>query len=258
LPENAGHIAVAHEPCRARATEAYARHSREAVEEQWILGNLPLVRHIVQKVMRHLSQTVDLDDLISAGTLGLVKAARAFDPSRDAEFSTYAYIRIRGAVIDELRGRSFVPSNVHKQIRLIEEAYRKFYSVQGRPPSDEQLASKLGLSLAQMYRALQEARRRHFLSIHGLSEEQSPLEAYVPATGEPGPEEQLQRKEMRQRLVQAIRELPEKDRTIVLLYYERDLNMREIAEVLDITESRVSQIHAGALFKLSMKLKGVT
>ncbi|KKL24849.1 hypothetical protein LCGC14_2411230, partial [marine sediment metagenome] len=102
---------------RARVNEAYAQQSRALVEEKLILRHLPMVRHIVQKVAAHLPRRWDVEDLVSAGTLGLVRAARQFDPARGTEFSTYAYIRIRGAVIDELRQRSFVPSSVHERIR---------------------------------------------------------------------------------------------------------------------------------------------
>jgi len=239
----------------ARASDTYARHSREALEEKWILDNLPLVRHIVEKVAGNLSHGVDREDLISAGTLGLVKAARAFDPGREAEFRTYAYIRIRGAVTDELRGRSFVPSNVVSQIRAVRKAYHRYVDAHGEAPSDEQLAAEVGISTARLYRVLQEARKQSFLSIHGLSEERPALGGLVPRDPSPDPYRQLERKEMLERLARSLEELPERDRLILLLYYERDLTMNEISKVLEITESRVSQLHASALFKLSMKLR---
>ena len=244
------------EALRSRASQAYASCSREAQEDKWILDHLPLVRHIVQKVAAHLSHKTDMEDLVSAGTLGLVKAARAFDPARDAEFKTYAYIRIRGAVIDELRGRSFVPAAVHNHVRHIQRMFRKFTTEHGRFPTDEELAAEAGVSPAQLYRMLQEVRRQHFLSIHGLSDDHPVLGAFVPPDSSPGPDAQVERNEMIQKMTQAIQELPQKDRVILLLYYERDLTMKETGKVLGITESRVSQLHASALFKLSMKLKG--
>ncbi len=240
---------------RAKATEAYARQSRESLEEKWILGCLPLVRHIVQKVTASFSLgNADMEDLISAGTLGLVKAARGFDPTMNAEFRTYAYIRIRGAVIDELRRRSFFPSTAHAQIRRIRKAHRQYTEANGHPPSDEELAAESGVSVQQLYRTLEGARKQHFLSIHGLNEEQSALGLFLPPDDSPSPDVQAERKELLARLAQAIQELPKRDRSILLLYYERDLTMKEVAKVLDVTESRVSQLHASALFKLSMKL----
>ncbi len=253
---NAGTSNISAAPAlRAKITEAYARSSRDGLEEKWILENLRLVHHIVQKVASNLPRGSEMEDLVAAGTLGLVKAARAFDPTRDVAFGTYAYVRIRGAVIDELRGRSFVPPAVHKQIRSIREAYQRYINARGVAPDDEQLSRKLGISQAQLHRTLEEARRQNFLSIHGLSEEDPLLGAFVPRDREPRPDEHAERNEMLRSLSQAITELPSRDRTILLLYYERDLTMKEIAQVLDVTESRISQLHAGALFRLSMKLR---
>jgi RNA polymerase sigma factor for flagellar operon FliA len=239
---------------RARAMQAYAVQSRALLEERWILDHIPLVKHIVNKVMVHARGKSDLEDLISAGTVGLVKAAKSFDPAREVEFKTYAYIRIRGAVIDELRRNSFVPSNVHQELRRIEEIYRRMSAKTGRPPSDEQLAREAKLPLEKLYKILQEGRNQHFLSIHGLSDETSTLQGLVPPDHEPGPAQQAERKEMLEVLTEALMELSERDRHVLLLYYERDLTMKETAQVLGVTESRVSQLHASALFKLSMKL----
>ena len=243
---------------RAKISEAYARQSREVIEERWILDHLPLVRHVVYKITGPLSYNGDLDDLISAGTLGLVKAARAFDTTRDSGFKTYAYIRIRGAVLDELRSRSFVPSSVHSQLRSIRRAYEALSAETGSPPEDEALAARTGIAVEQLYRTLAEARKQNFLSIHGLDEDRPALGAFVPPDISPGPADEAERKEMLDKLARAIRELPRRDRLVVLLYYERDLTMKEAARVLGITESRVSQIHSSALFKLSMKLRKPT
>ncbi len=250
--------ALCPEALRAKISEAYARQSRDALEQHWILEHLPLVRHVVNKVVGALAYRGELDDLISAGTLGLVKAARAFDPGRHSEFKTYAYIRIRGAILDELRGRSFVPSSVHGQVRAIRRAYEALTAETGSPPGDEELAGQAGISLSQLYRTLEEARKQNFLSIHGLDEEHPVLGSFLPPARSPAPDAEMERREVLEALANAIRQLPKRDRLVLLLYYERDLTMREIAQVLDITESRVSQIHASALFKLSMKLRKAT
>jgi RNA polymerase sigma factor for flagellar operon FliA len=240
---------------RARATAAYGQQSRQAHEERLILDHLPLVRHVVQKVARNLGRRADTEDLISAGTLGLVRAARSFDASHQAEFKTYAYIRIRGAVLDELRGRSFAPASVLAQMRVIREAYQRWLSRRAAPPADDELAAEAGISIQKLYRTLEEARRQHFMSIHGMLEDEPALGSFLPADSDPTPQAQLERKEMLEALTRAILELSERDRTILLLYYERDLTMKEAAAVLGVTESRISQLHAAALFKLSMKLK---
>ncbi len=239
---------------QARASQAYARQSRESLEQKLIVEHLPLVRHIVQKLRYHLKGRLDYDDLVSAGTLGLVKAARSFDAGKDVEFKTYAYIRIRGAIIDEMRGSSFVPSNVHHEIKRIEEAYRQHATRHGQPPDDAELAQAVDLPLEKMYKILEEGRKQQFLSIHGLNDDKPTMAALVPADSGPDPQQQAERKEMLEVLTQAILDLPERDRHVLLLYYERDLTMKETAEVLGVTESRVSQLHASALFKLAMKL----
>lgn len=240
---------------KVRISGAYARQSREADEEKWILENLPMVGRMARKIASYLTSEADMEDLISAGTLGLVRAARAYDHDKDAEFGTYAYIRIRGAIIDELRAKSFVPSTVHKQIRQVRGACEKMTARTGRTPSDEELAREVGLSAQQLYRVFQQARKQQFLSIHGLAEGPRVMDSLVPVDTSPSPVAQLERKELTDRMARAIGELPKRDRILLLLYYERDLSMKEIAAVLDITESRVSQLHAGALFKLSEKLR---
>ena len=242
---------------QSRAQAAYAQESAQALQDRLIVEYIPLVHHIVRKVTAHLGRRVDTDDLVSAGTVGLVRAARAYDPDRHAEFKTYAYIRVRGAVIDELRSRSFASTDVHRQVRRIRQAHAAFLADAGRPPNDQELADRAGLSLQAYYRTVQEARRQHFLSIYGLGDDEPCLANLIPATTT-SPDHQAQKRETTRRLAQAIQELPERERRVVLLYYERDLTMKEVAEVLGVTESRVSQVHAGALFRLSMRLGGET
>jgi RNA polymerase sigma factor for flagellar operon FliA len=243
---------------QARAKEAYEQEARLARQDQWILQYLPLVRHVVQKVTAHLGRHGDQDDLVSAGTVGLVRAARAYDPGRHAEFKTYAYIRIRGAVIDELRGWSFVPAATWRQFRTIRDSHRAFVEAEGRPPSDEELAARSGLGLDRYYETLEQARQRHFLSIHGLSDDQPAFGNLLPADRSSSPDAEAERKELIARLTRAIQELPDRDRQVILLYYERDLTMKEAAAVLDVTEARISQMHASALFKLSMKMRSAS
>ena len=244
-----------HRSALGRATAAYRQHQVGTPEERLILDNLPLVWHIVKKFAPHVSRAVDEDDLVSVGTIGLVKAARTFDPAKHTEVRTYAYILIRGAIVDELRKNTFVPTGVIHQVRVIEAAYTRFSGAHGRPPDDEELAAELGIPIEQLYRTLKEARRQHFLSIHGLSEESPVLAPLLPADDSPSPEAEASRREMAGKLAQAIAELSARDRQIVLLYYEQELTMKEIAAVLEVTESRVSQLHASAIFKLTMRMR---
>ncbi|KKK81988.1 hypothetical protein LCGC14_2807860, partial [marine sediment metagenome] len=137
----------------------------------------------------------------------------------------------------------------------IQKAYEQCVAATGSPPGDEELAERAGMTLAQLHRTMQGARNQQFLSIHGLTEDGPALPSFLPADrGEP-PEEQLERKELVEELARAIQQLPEKERLVIVLYYDRDLTMKESAGVLDITESRVSQLHASAVFRLSMLLR---
>ncbi len=239
---------------KARPTQTRVHKSRHLLEEKWIVGHLPLVKHIVGKQMRYLRRAVDFDDLISAGMVGLVKAARSFDPARNVTFKTYAYVRIRGAVVDELRNSSPLPPNVHREIRRIEEAYRNIAAETGRPPGDKELARAVNLPLESMYKTVEEARRRKFVSIHGLNDDKSALSKFLPPDRAPAPDQQAERREILEALTRAVMDLPRRDKRILLLYYGRELTMKETAAMLGITESRISQLHASALFKLSIKL----
>jgi len=202
-----------------------------------------------------LKPPLSRDDLISAGTIGLVKAARDFDPAHDASFKTYAYIRIRGAVLDELRAWSFAPATVKKQLDRAQQIAEQILQHTGRAPSDKELAEKLGISLEKMYKIFEDARRRHFLSIHGLDDEAPVLGSMLAATGTKQPGHRLEQAELVAELAKQIEQLPTKQRRIILLYYHQELTMKQIASILKITESRVSQLHASALFKLSIRLR---
>lgn len=240
---------------KGAALKAYGSEARQAQENKMIIEFLPMVHKIVYKVVSYLHPPLSKEDLISAGTIGLVKAARDFDPSRQAEFKTYAYIRIKGSVIDELRSWSFAPAGIKKQFEQAQDVLVKMTAESGRMPSDKQLAARLGISPEKMYKMFETARAKHFLSIHGLSEDAAALGESLAAVGTVGPSERLEKEELRGQLAEAISRLNDKQRRIVILYYHKELTMKEIALVLKVTESRVSQLHASALFKLSCKLR---
>ncbi len=235
------------------------QHSKDAVlkayGDKFIVELLPLVHKIVQQVTSYLHPPLTREDLVSAGTIGLIKAARDYDPSYDAEFKTYAYIRIRGAVIDEFRGWSFAPSSVKKEFDQVQKVMREMAEENGQLPSDDQLAEKLGISVEKMYKIFEQARARHFLSIHGLNDDTPTLGHFLAAENTERPFDRMEKAELVEKLAQSIENLEDKHRKVVLLYYHKELTMKEIAMVLKVTESRSSQLHAAALVKLSMKLK---
>lgn len=238
-----------------QALRAYSSQIRQSQTEQQILQYLPLVHRIVSQVVSYLHPPLSREDLVSAGTIGLVKAAHDYDPSKDAEFKTYAYIRIRGAVIDELRQWSFTPPSLSRQFEQVQEASARLLEEKGQPPTDEELAEEVQMPLDKLYQLLETARARHFLSIHGLDDETPALGECLADSGEPEPSHRLEREELVEQLAQAIQDLPKKQRRVIVLYYHKELTMKQIAEVLGITESRVSQLHAAALFALSASLR---
>jgi len=240
---------------KGAALKAYTRQTKKIRQDAFILEFLPMVHKIVQQIVSFLRPPLSREDLVSAGTIGLVKAARDFDPTRDAEFKTYAYIRVRGAVLDELRGWSFTPAGVKKKFDQAQQLLRQITKQTGQVPSDEDLAQKLGMSVEKMYRMFESARAKHFLSIHGISDEAPALGASLVATDTNQPGDRMEQAELVGELTRQIQQLPEKQRKIIILYYHKALTMKQIASVLKITESRISQLHASALFKLSVKLR---
>jgi RNA polymerase sigma factor for flagellar operon FliA len=235
------------------AKKAYLDQKKSVSDEQ-IVELLPLVNRIAHKIHSYLKPPLSFDDLVSAGTVGLVKAARDYDPSFQAEFKTYAYTRIKGAILDELRNLSLLPSNVNAQVRKVSSLSRQIYKDTGLLPTDDELAEKLGISLEKLFETFESARAQHFLSIEGLPDSPPLLGDFFTASDSGSPDKLTEQAELIDRLADAIRLLPEKQRQVITLYYHQQLTMKQIAEALDITEPRVSQIHASALFNLSVKL----
>ena len=237
------------------ALRAYGQHTKKASADKLVVDFLPLVHKIVHQIASYLHPPLTREDLVSAGTIGLIKAARDFDSTKEAEFKTYAYIRVRGAVLDEMRSWSFTPSSIKKQFDQAQQLVKDYVEANGAEPTDEQLAQMLGITTDKMYRMFETARARHFLSIHGINEEAPALGRSLMYKSTEAPSSRIEKEELSAKLAEAIKELPEKQKQIVLLYYHKELTMKEAAMVLEVTESRVSQLHAAALFKLSTKLK---
>lgn len=241
---------------KAAAKNAYNEQKKESViDDQQITQFIPMVHKIVQKVAVYLKPPLSYEDLVSVGTIGLVKAARDYDPSHRAEFKTYAYIRIRGAILDELRDSSFVPAGVNKQIQEAEKLTAESIDKTGFVPNDEELAQKMDIPVSKLYKMFENARAKKFISLDSSSEHTVSLKSTLECSGTTSPSMQLEKKELIDKLAEAISQLSERQRHLIVLYYQQDLTMKQIAEVFSITEPRVSQIHASALFNLSVKIK---
>lgn len=241
-----------------KALKAYGSHAKKAREDKLIIEFLPMVHKIVSQVVTYLQPPLTMDDLVSAGTIGLVKAARDYDKTKEAEFKTYAYIRIKGAVIDELRGWSFAPASLKKMLQNARDTYDAILSETNREPTDEQIADRMGIPVEKLLKVYENARARHFLSLDtvtGNEENAASIGQTLEARNTRAPSARMETRETAKALAKAIQQLPEKLRQIILLYYHKELTMKEVAEVLNITESRVSQLHASAVFKLSNKIR---
>lgn len=239
------------------ALRAYAgqRKSESSIDNDQIAAFLPMVYKIAKQVVTYLKPPLSFEDMVSAGTVGLVRAARDFNPSHQAEFKTYAYIRIRGAILDELRSWSFMPANLTKRIRDAHELSQKITEETGVVPTETELAEKLGMTVEDINETMENARAQNFMSLDNSGEDAPMLGTILAAARTSSPDERIEKEELIEKLAEAIQQLPQKQRQVVLFYYEQQLTMKQIAEVFEITESRVSQLHAGALFNLSVKLR---
>jgi RNA polymerase sigma factor for flagellar operon FliA len=247
-------LSVAAEPLAAdQLSEADGFVDREEV----ILGNLPMVRFIARRIHEKLPQYVNLDDLVSAGVLGLIDAANKFDAAKKTQFRTYAQFRIKGAILDSLRDVDWGPRELRRKGRAIEETIRALTAKVGRAPSEQEVADELGQPLAEYQALLGELNGLEMGSLHVQRNDSSGTEevAYVAGPPEEDPLFICMREELRDRLQAAIEELPMNERLVLTLYYYEELTMREIGLILDVTTSRVSQIRVSAVLHLRAKLE---
>jgi len=227
-----------------------------ASERPLVARHTELVKRIAYHLAARLPSSVEVDDLIQAGSIGLLDAARNYDGSAGASFETYAGIRIRGAMLDELRANDWAPRSVHKKVREAAEAMRQLEQQYGHAAREVDVAAKLGISVED-YRAVQrDALQCQMLSIDAPQDDDEPMEPHqVPDLNAIAPQEQMQQAEFQKELAKAITCLPEKEQLVLSLYYKEELNLREIGEVLNVTESRVCQIHGQALLRVRSMLQ---
>jgi len=211
------------------------------------------VKRIAYHLMSRLPASVQADDLIQAGMIGLIEASRKFDPEQGASFETYAGIRIRGAMLDEIRRTDWTPRSVHRKAREVAEAVRKIENDKGRDARDVEVASEMGISLEEYHKILQDSTGCRIFSFEdpGMLGEEG-----IPQSGRhiDQPLESLQKSDFKQGLADEIKGLPERERLVMALYYDEELNLREIGEILGVSESRVCQIHGQALIRLRARM----
>jgi RNA polymerase sigma factor for flagellar operon FliA len=235
----------------------YKADGDERARERLVVDYSPLVKFVAGRMASGLPAHVEESDLISYGLLGLIGAIERFDPDRDIKFETYALARVKGAIIDELRSLDWVPRSVRARARAIERAHAELEGTLQRAPTDEEMAAKLELSVEDFRGALLEIANSSVLALDDLwtfaDPEGGSQVSILDTIQDPGsadPETEAQASELKDRLADAIESLPERERLVIALYYYENLTLREIGEVLDVTESRVSQIHTKAVIGL--------
>lgn len=224
--------------------------------DQLISEYLPYVKRIVHRIAVHLPSTIDIDDLMNVGVIGLIQSVDRYDPKRDNKFMTYAAFRIKGAVLSELRSRDFLSRSNRRKIRDLENTYLKLEQKLGREVEDVEVAQEMGVNVEQVYRTKQMS-NISFISFEELGyssrDEKEKLMSHLVEDDDALTLTRL--KEIKEAVARAIEQLPEKERLVISLYYLEELTMKETGKVLNITESRVSQIHSQAVRRLRAKLR---
>ena len=213
----------------------------------------PLVKRIAHHLLLRMPASVQVDDLVQSGMIGLLEAAKKYDVSKGASFETYAGIRIRGSMLDEVRKGDWAPRSVHRKSRKVAEAIKSIEARTGKDAKDKEIAKEMEIDLNSYFSILQDASGSRLFSFDDITEgDDSAIEA---AVGElPGPCDGLQRDTFKAHLGRAIGGLPEREKLVLALYYDEELNLKEIGELIGVSESRVSQIHSQAAMRLRARL----
>jgi RNA polymerase sigma factor FliA len=233
-------------------------HDDQALRNNLVIEYLPFVKRIVNRIASHLPSYVDKEDLLHSGIIGLIQAIDRYDPTRDSSLKTYAAFRIRGSVLSELRSRDYLSRSNRKKIREMDDVYLRLEKENEGDVDDETVASELGVSLDEYYQ-IRATANICFISIDEIdacSKEEK--EKYVRSLVKESVADALtmtKLKELRSAVVRAIEKLPEKEKLVLSLYYVEELNMKEIGKVMELTESRVSQIHSQAIIHMRSRLR---
>lgn len=241
---------------RSRPAPATPAPLTSAERDALLMEHLPLVRFAARRIAEKLPQHVDIDDLTSAGTVGLIDALSKFDRSKQVQFKSYAQFRIRGAILDSLRVLDWSPRDLRRKGRAVEDAIRSVSHRVGHVPSELEIAQEMGLALGEYQHLLGALKGLDIGSLNDCRGENTGEEelAYLPASPDENPLTLCLQSELKHHLVDAIEDLPEKERLVLTLYYFEELTMKEIGQVLGVVESRISQVHASAVLRLRASL----
>ena len=232
------------------------------IREMLVRQYAPLVKYVAGKVAVGMPHNVEFDDLVGYGVFGLFDAIEKFDPDKHVKFKTYAVTRIRGAIFDELRSVDWVPRSVRQKTREVEEAVRRLEASLGRPATDEEIARDLGITVRDLEKLMMKISGTSILSLNdvwytGDDNDKVSIADSIESPHSLNPDVIVEKEEIKRGIVQSIQELPEKEKTVLVLYYYEDLTLKEIGKVLEVTESRVSQLHTKAMLRLRAKLTNI-
>jgi len=238
-----------------QAFDRYQKKDESGVREDRIVKYAPSVKYIVNRMAMRFPPNISKDELISAGILGLIDALDKFDPEMEIKFQTYAEHRIRGAILDELRKMDWLPRSMRTDIHRLEDAVTAVRMRAGRDPEDIEIANEMNIDIDSYYKIVNRVRGVELLSLDEALPDGSTPKFTMQSSDLPSPFDELETKEIKKVISQAIARLSPKEQLIISLYYYEELTLKEIAKVLDLTESRISQIHTATIIKLRAKLK---
>ena len=246
----------------AELWQDYKVSKSQKIRDAFIKQYAPLVKYVAGKVAVGMPHNVEFDDLVGFGVFGLLDAIKKFDPDKHVKFKTYAVTRIRGAIFDELRAIDWVPRSVRQKTREIDEAVHHLESSLGRAASDQEIAGELGISVKEFQKSLLKISGTSILSLNDVwyTGEDNDKVSIVDSIESPqslNPDIIVEKEEIKRVIAQAIHELPEKEKKVLVLYYYEDLTLKEIGKVLEVTESRISQLHTKAIMRLRAKLTNI-
>ena len=242
---------------RKHLWDTYARNKTPEIREKIILEYAPLVKLVAGRLSMYLGYNVEYEDLVSYGVFGLIDAIDKFDFMKEVKFETYASLRIRGAILDQIRKMDWIPRTIRQKQKKIEAVIKEVELTQGRSATDEEIAKGLGISDKEYLEWQSQMKITNVVSLNEYMEQGSEVPAdmnrYSTARFD-SPEENVEKAELKQVLEQALQSLTEKERKVILLYYYEDLTLKEISNVLEVSESRISQLHTRALEKMKGKM----
>lgn len=227
----------------------------QSERDRLITSHLPKVKYIADRIAAKLPPSVERDDLYGAGVVGLIDAVERFDPSRGIAFTTFAEMRVRGAILDNLRALDWASRSTRRRAREVQAVYAQIEQENSRPAKEEEVAARLKITLAELHETLRDIRGLSITNLDERDEETGLSVAEMIADKGVSPLDQLEESQRRKLLARSIDKLPERERQVIALYYLEELTMKEIGEVLGVTESRVSQLRAQAVLRLRNNLK---